>query len=269
MTRRGTTCPVGRRPVPYGYSGKCTSAGCYIKPNPQGQPCCYAEPKKLDYSRDKVQELYKKAGIQIPDSVKKLFGITSQNRAVEVASKVPELKLNGNKIDSRQCLRYTKVALVDIARRLRLTLPTKVTKPILCALIKGHRKMPAGLLANIVKGKRLVSVKRQQAAIRIQKAFRARMRRPKAPVVVAPRAVTKATGGAARIKPTRRRAPVVAPKQVFTNIVVKKPTRRTRENIYRQLNNMYSRGEYANVNNFNYANQNIVEKYYTNKATKS
>ena len=136
VTRRGTTCPLGRRPVPYGYEGVCTEAGCYIKPNPQGQPCCYAEPKRKEYSRDKVLDAYLKAGIHVPQSVRTMFGIVTNDTNVEVSKKKPTIVIDGNKIDSRQCLRYTKVALVDIAERLKLVLPTKVTKPILCALIK-------------------------------------------------------------------------------------------------------------------------------------
>jgi hypothetical protein len=72
------------------------------------------------------------------DTLWSRFAEHRKNKAVEVATKVPELKIVGDKIDSRQCLRYTKVALVDIARRLRLKLPLKVTKPILCDLIKSH-----------------------------------------------------------------------------------------------------------------------------------
>ena len=314
VTRRGTTCPVGRRPVPYGFAGVCTATGCYIKPNPQGQPCCYKVPQRLDYSREKVRNLYEKAGIQVPNAVKKLFGITTKDTAVEVATKAPELKIEGDKIDSRQCLRYTKVALVDIARRLRLSLPLKVTKPILCQLIKNHKKMPAELLANIRKGKKLVNVRRQLAAAKIQRAFRARVRRAlvkKSKPVAAPKVVTKVVAavvlrpsrrkGAARaLSPIKEASPVRAPspkapvkvsspkapavlrpvrrkivpapkkmpspvKTKYPPVVYKKPVRRSRENIYKQLNNMYARGEYANVNNFNYANQNIVEQYYANK----
>ena len=47
VTRRGTTCPIDRRPEPYGYMGKCAKGDCYVKPNPQGQPCCYGIPKSL------------------------------------------------------------------------------------------------------------------------------------------------------------------------------------------------------------------------------
>ena len=145
ITRRGTTCPVGRRPDPYSYEGKCTAAGCYIKPNPQGQPCCYTVPKSIKYSKNKVANAYVKAGVRVPNSVRKMFeiGNSSNRRPVNVANTKAVLKVktfvnnkSGFKINSRQCLRYTKVALVDIATRLKIVLPTKITKPILCDLIK-------------------------------------------------------------------------------------------------------------------------------------
>jgi hypothetical protein len=44
----------------------------------------------------------------------------------------------GFKIGSRQCMRFTKVSLVDMALRLGIALPSKLTKPILCDLIAKH-----------------------------------------------------------------------------------------------------------------------------------
>lgn len=141
VTRRGTTCPVGRRPTPYSYEGVCPQgATCFIKPNPQGQPCCYTKPKSIAYSRNKVENAYLKAGVRIPNSVRQFFGMGTEtvNRPVNVANTGAGLKIRiqNNKINSRQCLRYTKVALVDIATRLKIALPSKLTKPILCDLIK-------------------------------------------------------------------------------------------------------------------------------------
>lgn len=150
ITRRGTTCPIGRRPEPYGYTGKCTMSKCYIKPNPQGQPCCYSIPKSIAYSRKKVEDAYVKAGVKVPQNVRQLFGFGqgTNNRGTNVARNVPlnvRTYLNnkdGFKIDSRQCLRYSKVALVDIATRLKIMLPKKLTKPILCGLIKDKSGVP-------------------------------------------------------------------------------------------------------------------------------
>jgi hypothetical protein len=163
VTRRGTTCPVDRRPDPYSYEGVCPRGDeCYIKPNPQGQPCCYTRPQKITYSRNKVENAYLKAGVRIPNSVRQLFGMGTEtvNRPVNIANKNAGLKVrvytnnkSGFKIDSRQCLRYTKVALVDMATRLKIALPSKLTKPILCDLIK--KAVPA----NKVFGNKLVTGK--------------------------------------------------------------------------------------------------------------
>lgn len=160
ITRRGTTCPVGRRPNPYSYEGVCPQgATCYIKPNPQGQPCCYSKPKDIKYSRNKVENSYLKAGVRIPNSVRKFFGMGTEtvNRPVNVANTAARLnvRVHNNKINSRQCLRYTKVALVDIATRLKIALPSKLTKPILCDLIKKSAPTNKGNGAKV--GNKLVS----------------------------------------------------------------------------------------------------------------
>ena len=159
ITRRGTTCPVGRRPNPYSYAGVCSTQGCYIKPNPQGQPCCYTIPKSIEYSKDKVANAYVKAGVRVPQQVRQLFGIANSNKPVNVSNKSPNIRTyvndkSGFKIDSRQCLRYTKVALVDMARRLHIELPPKLSKPILCDLIKKASKLPN---VNVKVGTRVIS----------------------------------------------------------------------------------------------------------------
>lgn len=162
VTRRGTTCPVKRRPDPYSYQGKCKGTNCYIKPNPQGQPCCYTVPKSLEYSKGKVEAAYVKAGVKVPDEVRRIFGFGqgTNNRGTNVARNVPlaiRTYLNskdGFKIDSRQCLRYSKVALVDIATRLKIILPAKVTKPKLCELIKTASGVPN---VQVKAGKAIIS----------------------------------------------------------------------------------------------------------------
>jgi TATA-box binding protein (TBP) (component of TFIID and TFIIIB) len=160
ITRRGTTCPINRRPDPYSYEGVCPhGATCYIKPNPQGQPCCYSKPKDIKYSRNRVENAYLKAGVRIPNSVRQFFGMGTEtvNRPVNVANKSAKLnvRIRNNKINSRQCLRYTKVALVDIATRLKIALPSKLTKPILCDLIKKSGPVNKGNSPKV--GNKLVS----------------------------------------------------------------------------------------------------------------
>lgn len=149
VTRRGTTCPVGQRPVPYSFQGKCPQGdGYYVRPNPQGQPCCYRIPKRPEYLRNKVANRYARANVKVPESVRKIFGIgmNTNNKANNVGKNAPNNmsftnnKKVGFKIGSRQCVRYTKVALVDLATRLGMSLPSVISKPRLCELISGFVK---------------------------------------------------------------------------------------------------------------------------------
>jgi hypothetical protein len=144
VTRRGTTCPKDSRPVPYSYQGKCPQGnGYYVRPNPQGQPCCYKIPKRAEYLRNKVAERYRRANVKVPDDVRRIFGIglNTNQKPANVGRKAPtnlRFEMNkelGFKIGSRQCMRFTKVSLVDMALRLGIALPQKVTKPILCDMI--------------------------------------------------------------------------------------------------------------------------------------
>jgi hypothetical protein len=216
VLRRGTTCPTSRCPKPYGFQGKCPQTGYYIKPNPQGQPCCYKIPKSLDYSKNKVAKAYKKADVQISNSAKNLFNLKNKNGAlsntthssnknfikvlndptvnkayIEDMDRLYDAwksKRTGNgmwtirtrpgakaqfedpmtlnvliakargrknwhipdvsklKLDTRQCTRYTKVALMDIAKRLNIIeAHPSMKKEVLCHLI---RKATRGTSAN-------------------------------------------------------------------------------------------------------------------------
>lgn len=141
VTRRGTTCPKDRRPVPYSFQGRCPMGeGWYVRPNPQGQPCCYQIPKRPGYLREKVIERYRRANVKIPENVRRIFGIAAgntNNKNNNVGQKAPtNLRYSNNKLGSRQCMRYTKVSLVDIASRLGLGLPSKITKARLCEMIQ-------------------------------------------------------------------------------------------------------------------------------------
>ena len=209
VLRRGTTCPKSKRPVPYSFQGKCPSAGMYVKPNPQGQPCCYKIPKSAVYSKSKIAQAYKKAGVKIPENVKNMFGLedtvnnalsntthSSNKNFINVfndptinqtyinnmdrllnAKKSKRVNKNGMwtlrtkpgakakfedpmtvaslitkargrtnwhipnvsqmKIGTRQCTRYTKVALMDIAKRLNIIeAKPSMKKDVLCHLIR-------------------------------------------------------------------------------------------------------------------------------------
>jgi hypothetical protein len=66
------------------------------------------------------------------------------NLFITFDKKVGKNKRNpvGLKIGSRQCSRYSKVALVDIAHRKGIELPKKVTKPILCEILAKFAQSP-------------------------------------------------------------------------------------------------------------------------------
>jgi len=143
VSRRGTSCPVGRRPDPYSMQGRCPKEGCYVKPNPQGQPCCYKIPKNTRYSERKVANAFNRANVRVPNRVRNVFNIghntnnklnnTSHANAKNITVRVDPK--SGLMIGTRQCKRYTKVALVDIARRLGITVNAAATKEKLCGLI--------------------------------------------------------------------------------------------------------------------------------------
>ena len=161
VTRRGTTCPVEMRPVPYSFQGKCPQGdGYYVRPNPQGQPCCYKIPKRPEYLRNKVANRYARANVRVPESVRKIFGIgmNTNNKANNVGKNAPNMNFTHNKkvgfkIGSRQCLRYTKVSLVDMATRLGMILPRVISKPKLCELISEFVKKNKKNVGFMIDGK--------------------------------------------------------------------------------------------------------------------
>ena len=144
VTRRGTSCPIGRRPFPYSMQGKCTKEGCYVKPNPQGQPCCYKIPKNTKYSELKVKAVFNRANVKVPNTVRKFFKFgnntnSKRNNTSHTNLSNIKIKMNSNvglKIGSRQCMRYSKVALVDILHRLGSPVSKTMSKEQLCAKIQ-------------------------------------------------------------------------------------------------------------------------------------
>ena len=144
VTRRGTSCPKSRCPIPYSIQGKCPQEGYYVKPNPQGQPCCYKIPKKTNYSEKKVMAAFLRANVKVPNMVRKVFNFgtnTNNKRSNTSHSKTENIivKMNskvGLKIGSRQCMRYSKVALVDISHRLGLPVTSSMTRSKICELIQ-------------------------------------------------------------------------------------------------------------------------------------
>jgi len=139
VSRRGTTCPPGKRPDPYSFSGKCPP-GMYVRPNPQKQPCCYKIPKQRGYYRNKIRGVYDAAGVAMPNSVANLFGVTrNKNLGVKnlnrnitnvgvkdviTKTKARVRQSNGTmktidtvKIGSRQCIRYSKQQIMNYLLR--------------------------------------------------------------------------------------------------------------------------------------------------------
>jgi len=136
VSRRGTTCPPGKRPVPYSFSGKCPD-GMYVRPNPQKQPCCYKIPKQRAYYRSKIRNVYAAAGVAVPNSVANLFGVSRNKNLglsnlnknitnVGVKNVITKTKarvrqsngtmktINTIKIGSRQCIRYSKQQIMNL-----------------------------------------------------------------------------------------------------------------------------------------------------------
>lgn len=170
VTRRGTTCPPSKRPVPHSFEGKCPP-GYYVRPNPQGNPCCYKIPKNLKYMATKIKGYYSAAGVKVPASVKALFpdvnfgnanraanrnrgeaDITIQNMKARMRAPNGKMEVvNTIRIGSRQCERYTKQQLVDIVTRMKRRANVRVgapggldfhrmSKPQLCEFIKMYHK---------------------------------------------------------------------------------------------------------------------------------
>ena len=97
-----TTCPIPRRPKPYTLDGKCTKNTNVVRKNPQGQLCCYKKSKKTSSPPIRV----------ILDKNKNLV------------------------IGGRQCMRYSKPALVALAKKLGIMgVMEKKTKTDICVLI--------------------------------------------------------------------------------------------------------------------------------------
>lgn len=150
VARRGTTCPIGRRPVPQDdWNGKCPD-GMYCRPNPQQQPCCYKIPVNKKGMSLKIKQLYDQIGVKVPNGVANIFGINKNARP----SASPQMQIfktmrrdrkpNGTmvnvvniRIGTRQCFRYTKQQLVHFIEKMGhdVTGLSKKTKPQLCEYI--------------------------------------------------------------------------------------------------------------------------------------
>jgi hypothetical protein len=103
---------------PNSFEGKCAE-GYYCRPNAQGAPTCYLIPKINDSSRRTVIESYKKIGVDIPESVRRIFQIERSTQGLSDIS-IELTKTGTLKIGGRQCSRLTEDQIEDVARRLHI-----------------------------------------------------------------------------------------------------------------------------------------------------
>lgn len=128
--------------------------GFYIRPGPGGLPKYYKIPKLISQGKKTVIESYKKAGINVPNKVKNIFGIKNI-----IETKSPELRGNVSskgifRIDGLNCMRYKLEDLKKIALKLNIPI-VKQTKQQLCRAIRSkiysNRKLPISTEPNFVK----------------------------------------------------------------------------------------------------------------------
>tara|TARA_R110001592_G_scaffold222699_3_gene477947 strand:- start:21561 stop:23171 length:1611 start_codon:yes stop_codon:yes gene_type:complete len=182
VTRRGTTCPKGHRPEPYSFQGRCPKPDHYVRPNPQGQPCCYKIPRSLKYSANKVKAAYNKAGVKVPANVRRIFGfgtntnnkpnnVTSANLTITVRND-PK---SGFMIGSRQAKRYTREGLHNIAKRMKIAgINGTMTKDNLINEIKKSNKAKNVSLngANLRYGGKVIKIRGRMIGKRVCDTFR-------------------------------------------------------------------------------------------------
>ena len=145
-TKMITSCPKNRQPNPYTFEGKC-SKGFHVRPNKQGRPCCYKDPKNTTYMQAQITKAYKQAGIKIPESIKKMY-VLKNNVNKNLSNNVKRAKVNmptrieGGKLilGTRQCERYTRDELRDVAKRMGVMGADKMKKVSLCESIKVKTK---------------------------------------------------------------------------------------------------------------------------------
>ena len=111
-----TTCK--NPPTPATFEGDC-APGYYCRPNAQGFPCCYKIPENLTVGRRTAIAAYKKAGVPMPEKVKKLLHIVG-NVNVTTGNKqnIVWNAAKGVMIRKRACMRYSAAELGEFAKKL-------------------------------------------------------------------------------------------------------------------------------------------------------
>lgn len=136
--------------------------GMYIRPGPGGLPKFYKVPKLLKQGKKTVVEAYTKAGVNIPNKVRAVFGISPRGSPL---SKAPKLNITNKgvfRIDGLECTRYKLEDLKQIAKRMDIPV-LKRKKDDLCRDIrkKMSSKSPAvNFIKNDVKHYILLNEKR-------------------------------------------------------------------------------------------------------------
>jgi hypothetical protein len=127
--------------------------GHYVIPGPGKQPVFKAIPNLMVKAKITVIKKYKEAGINIPKSVRNLFGIpanvvTAGNKTHVFTRENRELKING-----KQAKRFKEAELLAIARNLKITGATnKTSKKNLIDLLNKHSQQasPNEIWENVV-----------------------------------------------------------------------------------------------------------------------
>lgn len=135
--------------------------GMYIRPGPGGLPKFYKIPKLIKQGKKTVLESYKKAGVRVPNKVRKIFGISPSpvskgsplSKNVSLSKDVSLSVTNKGvfRVDGLACSRYKLDDLKIIAKRFDIPV-TKRTKSDLCReLRKKMQKPSSSLTENFVK----------------------------------------------------------------------------------------------------------------------
>jgi len=104
--------------------------GYYVKPGPGQQPYWFKEPKGKVAAKKTVIAAYKAAGRNIPEAVRKIFGITEVLLVNKKTHNVT-MGINGMiRINGQQASRFTKAQLIAIARNMNIPQANKSLKPI-------------------------------------------------------------------------------------------------------------------------------------------
>lgn len=142
---------------PDSFEGKCPD-GYYCRPNHKGFPSCYLIPVINASSRKTMIEAYRSVGVPIPESVKRLFGVTTNTsgplarhnhkppteasfvlEGVEyyvIGDKIKGAKRsNGKENPPRTCTTLPAETLHKYARALRIN-PNGLTKKEICEAIQ-------------------------------------------------------------------------------------------------------------------------------------